>query len=302
MEKNLAGANNVTSVARKRLVGNAGNVLQSLLFGLLGVAVGALVGVLVWPHVSLPSFGGSVSLEGKVSVAEGELDAALGTYTYEGTKTPVTVREAIEQTSTLDAMRNDDGTYDVPSADVVLSLARNSILLKEAERRGLSASEDDARAYAQETLGTQDISLVAANYGMSAEQTLEQLRQSALLKKLRDAVVTTTVPVEPAQPAPSEAGKEDEMNPAYAQYIFALAGSEWNAETNSWVSDDGAYRTQLRDYTVSNDGATYSAAKAAYELAYAQYATAQRQVATEWTEFVNGLLSNASVELTSLVA
>jgi hypothetical protein len=212
------------------------------------------------------------------------------------------VREAIEETSSLDAVKNDDGTYDVPSADTLLSIARNRILLADAYDRGLEATEEDTMAYAQETLGTQDVAMIAANYNMGGDQALRHLQEAALLKKLKETVVTAEDPVAPEPPVAQVEGAEDVMDPRYAQYIIALAGEEWDAAANQWATDDGAFRTRLRDYTVSNDGATYSAALAAYEEAYARYATSLRKTSSEWTSYVNGLLSQSSIELSTLVA
>jgi hypothetical protein len=281
--------------------GRAGSVLSGLLLLLVGIAVGATTGILVYQRVILPRSSTEL-LRDKVTVTEDELNAALGSYRHDGQNVTVTVREAIEETSSLDAVKNDDGTYDVPSADTLLSIARNRILLADAYDRGLEATEEDTMAYAQETLGTQDVAMIAANYNMGGDQALRHLQEAALLKKLKETVVTAEDPVAPEPPVAQVEGAEDVMDPRYAQYIIALAGEEWDAAANQWATDDGAFRTRLRDYTVSNDGATYSAALAAYEEAYARYATSLRKTSSEWTSYVNGLLSQSSIELSTLVA
>lgn len=275
-------------------------VVPVVVAAVLALVVGVVVGVFVGPH--LPGSKSDAELAGRISVGEGELDNALGTYTYNGERIAVTIREAILETTTLDAARNSDGTYDVPSVDTVLSIARNHVLEEDAEERGLTADENDAKAYAQQTLGTDDFSQVAAGYGMDVDQVRELLTRSALLGKLRDEVVTTKPIAEPTPPQTAEEGKENEPSKAYATYVLGLVGDEWDANANSWAREDGPYREQLKDYTISNDEATYSAAQAAYFVAYSQYAQVEQQVSTEWTDYVNGLLSDVSVELVTLVA
>ena len=266
----------------------------------LALVIGLVVGVLVGPL--LPGRQSNANLAGRISVEEGELDDVLGTYTYDGERIPVTIREAILESTTLEAARNSDGTYDVPSVDTVLSIARNHVLEADAQERGLTADENDAKAYALQTLGTDDFSQVAAGYGMDVEQVRELLIRSALLGKLRDAVVTTAQIAEPMPPATAEAGREEEPTQEYASYVLGLVGDEWDPNANSWAREDGPYREQLKDYTISNEAATYSAAQAAYFVAYAQYAQVQQQVSTEWTDYVNGLLCDVPVELVSLVS
>ena len=89
---------------------------------------------------------------------------------------------------------------------------------------------------------------------------------------------------------------------AYGAYVVGLAGSEWDAGANTWASEDGPYYAELKNYTISNDAATYSAAQAAYNVALTQQAATERQRASEWTAYVNQILSDVTVELGTLVA
>lgn len=275
-------------------------VLRTVLLMLVAVAIGIAIGVFVYPLIPFP--GTRAALPGRTTVSEAELDTPLGTYTYQGNTTVVTVREAIEETMSLDAARNDDGTYTIPSADAVLSIARNHFLLVEADSRGIVASDEDALAYARDTWQTDDFSAVAASYNMSEEQVKELMRRAATIKKLRDEVVTTKSIPEPTAPAAPEAGQEDVMLPEYAQYIMSLVGDEWDANANSWAREDGPFHEQLKNFTISNDEATYSAAQAAYYVARTQYAAVEQQVAKEWTTYVNQILSEVTAELGTLVA
>lgn len=272
-----------------------------VLIVLLALVLGCVGGILLYPR--LPFGQPAMLVSGQVTVGDQDLDRTLGTYEQHGRTVSVSVREAIESTMSLDAARNSDGTYTLPSVDTVLALARNRLLVQEAESRGLVATDEDALAYARDMLGTDDTVMIAANYGMEVPQAQEQLRQAATLRKLRDAMVTTApLPVPaplPAAPAPEV---EHEPTAEYAQYVLSLAGTEWNAAENTWAAEGGPYQERLRDYTISNDAATYAAAQAAYEVANQQYALNQQQLSAEWTAFVNSVLSDVHVELGSLVA
>lgn len=276
------------------------NAIRTVLLVLVALVVGVGAGFFAYPLIPFP--GTQASLPGRTTVTESELDTPLGTYTYKGDTTTVTVREAIEETMSLDAARNADGTYAIPSADSVLSIARNHFLLLEADSQGIVASDEDALAYAREVWKTDDLAVIAASYSMTEDQVRELMRRSAAIKKLRDEVVTTEPFAEPTPPDAPEAGKEDEPMPQYAEYIMGIVGDEWDANANSWAREDGPFYAQLKNFTISNDAATYSAAQAAYYVARTQYAAVEQQISAEWTTYVNQILSEVTVELGTLVA
>lgn len=275
-------------------------VVRTLLLMLVCLLVGICAGLLAYPHIPFP--GTEASLPGRLTVTESELNTPLGSYSYQGDQTVVTVREAIEESMSLETARNADGTYNIPSVDSVLSIARNHFLLLEADSHGIAATDEDMLAYAREVWMTDDFSLIAASYGMSEEQVRDLMKRSATIKKLRDEVVTTEAIPEPTAPQTPEAGKEDEPEAQYAEYILGLVGDEWDANANSWARDDGPFHDQLKNFTISNDAATYSAAQAAYFVAQAQYAAVEQQISSEWTTYVNQILSDVTVQLGTLVA
>ena len=284
-----------------------GALIRTVLLLVVAVAVGFGVGMLVFSRTPLPEtphavVSGGSSLTGKSSVTAEELDDVLGTYTYNGNTTNVTVRQAIEESSSLEAVQNEDGTYELPSSDAVLSIARNSILLQEAAARNVLATDEEALAYAKDTLGTDDYATIASSYHMSAQKVKEQMQSAATIRKLKESVVTTKSIAQPQAPEPAEEGEEDTPQEGYATYVIGLLGDEWDSNANTWARENGAFREALRDYTISNDAATYSAAQAAYYVAHTQYAAIEQQVSKEWTGFVNERLSQATVQLSSLVA
>ena len=288
----------------------------------IGIACAALVIGILIGHFAMGGGAAAGGTLGKTTLTEAELDTTVGSYTYNGATSNITAREVIEQSSSLDAAKDADGNYTVPTADTVLTVARNKIIAAEAENRGITIADEDLSAYAEETLGTADIDSIASSYGMDAETVTELLRQSAQMTKLREDVVGSDLaeaPEAPSVPEYSTVDAEGNSLPAeeteanqkaayaepkaeYAEYIIALAGDEWDAEKGTWAAKDGPYATALADYEVTKDAASYDAAQAAYYVAYQNYSTAQSEVSGQWTEFVNGMLSNSSISVSTLVA
>ncbi|WP_314945163.1 hypothetical protein [Olsenella uli] len=264
------------------------------------VVVALVVGVL-GGHFLLGGIGGS-SLSGKTTLSEDQLDSVMGTYTYGGKTYDVTARDVITTQSSLSSAKQEDGSYKVPAADGVVSYARSAILAKAAEDQGISISDEDRDAYAQSTLGNSDYDSIASSYGMDADTVKKLISQSAAMSKLRDSVVTTNAGTAPTAPTKPADGQQDAATSDYAQYVIGLAGSEWDADNNGWAATDGPYATALSNYTITNDSATYEAAQAAYYVAYQQYSSTQSVAKSQWTNYVNGLLCNASISVFSLVA
>ena len=287
--------------AEVRRASTAAVVARTILLMLLTLLIGLVVGFFVRPLVKFPTSQAPVpSLPHKTSVSEAELDSVMGSYKVGSTTREVTVRDAILEEGTLDAAKLEDGTYRMPSADTVLALARNELLIQEADHRGIEATQSDIDAYALEIVGTSDIAQVAGIMGLDETAARESLARSATIKKLRDEVVGHTVLTEPVPPEAAPEGAEDTMLPQYGEYVIELAGDEWDRAANMWADENGRFRSGLRDYTITNDGATYSAALAAYEIAYAAYSEEEAAVAAVWTTYVNELLTESSAELLTL--
>jgi len=286
----------------------------------IGIAiVCAIIGGIIG-HFALG--GGTGKAIGKTTLTEAELDTVVATYAYNGATESVTAREVIEHNSSLQAAADEEGNYTVPSADTIISHVRNAIIVKAAEAEGVTVSDDDLVAYAEETLGSSDFASIGTSYSMDEEMVKELLRESALMNALRDKIVgdekysMPDAPAVPEVPTKGEDGEElseearaaaqeeayNAVSKDYADYIIALAGDEWDAKANGWKSEDGPYATALADYEVSNDGASYNAAEAAYYVAYEQYSTQQTDTQGKWTEYYNGILNNASINLNTLSA
>ena len=265
---------------------------KSVIKKLAAVACAALM---VFAVAACSSSAKSTGAIGKTVVTEDELDTVMGNYNFEGSSHEITIRNVIEEFTTLDAAVNEDGTYNVPSTDDVLSYIRNHIILDEADARGITATDEDIDAYCMDTYGMTDIDSIAASVGVTSEVAKEQLKDATLMSLLRGQVVTTDAGAAPTAPESSE--DEDAESEEYAQYIFDLVGDEWDAENDTWASTDGEYYAALSTYPISNDSASYEAAYAAYTVAYQDWYNQYTQMTSEWTDFANELFCKTSVSI-----
>lgn len=278
----------------------------------IGCVVAALaVGLAVGTFVIGVGPGGS-AVTGKIVVSEADLNSPAATFSSGGRAGNITVREVIEQTSSLAAAMGQDGSYAVPSADSVLSVARNKIVVADAENRGITATDEEIAAYAEAQLGTSDFAEIAKNYSMEERSAAAVLRDSCLMSKLRDEVLgeqgsaSVEMPASPPEPGTTtevdpETGEERIVDASgiatkeYADYIIALAGDEWDAEKGTWASEDGPYAKALAGYGVTPDGATYEAAATAYYVAFQAYTDASAAVSAVWNDYVNNLLAKSTI-------
>lgn len=267
-----------------------------LLIAACCLALGLLVG-----RFTLGGSAGSAALSGVTTIEESQLDDVFATYTYKGKTDTVTIRDCIEMSGQADSFKNSDGSYKLPSAELAMSAARNAIVEKEMDARGITATDEDMAAYAEEVLGMSDYDAIAEANGITVDEVKKHLTSACRLKTLREEVIDVEVPDQVTAPEPPEEGKEDEPTKEYADYILGLAGDEWNSKKGKWADKSSEYATALADYDISEDGATYEAASAAYYVAYQKYNLASQEYNNQWTSFINDLMSNASIEVGTLV-
>ena len=156
------------------------------------VAAAAIVGVLCG-HFLLGG-GSGFSLGGTTQLTADQLDTVIAEYTYNGKTEKVTARQVIAQNGSVESSANSDGSYNVPAATDVVSYARNQIVLSAADAQGITVSDDDVDAYANSMFGTTDYSTIASQYNIDEDTAKQTIKQSAVMSKLRDSVVTTTLP------------------------------------------------------------------------------------------------------------
>lgn len=268
---------------------------------LIGAVVIALVlGVLAGKFIL--GGGSAADFAGATTVSEADLDKAMATYTYNGTTGTVTVREAIESQVSLDSVKDGDGNYTIPAADDALSVARNRILAIVAENEGITVADDELSDYAEKITGESDIATIASNYSLTEDQAKEIIRESAVMYKLKEQVVSVQTGDVPTAPSTPNEGESDTANATYGAYIVALLGDEWDSEAGTWARTDGPYYEALKDEVFSADSATYAQAQAAYYVAYQQYASNSSTASSEWTAYVNQILATATITLNTLTA
>ncbi len=271
-----------------------------LVVALVGVAL--VLGVLFGRFV-LASIATNNQLSGVTTLAESEIDTVIGTYTYNGTRHEITVREVIEASMSLDAAVNSDGTYSMPTADEVLSYARNEILNVAVEDEGIEVTDEEVDAFAEDYLGSSDYASIASQWGVDEESAEQIVRESCAVYKLRQQIVGEAGTIEaPELPEECASGEEDLATAEYGAYIVGLLGDEWDTEADTWARTDGSYYAALGGYEFSSTSATYNQAIQAYYVAWTLYSEEYAAVSEQWTDYVNTLLSTAEITIYSLVA
>lgn len=262
----------------------------------VAVVIAAVVGF----FIGNGGFGGKGV--GSATLTEDQLDSTVASYSYNGKKSDITAREAIESQYSLDTVKDDDGNYTAPSADVILSYVRNQILLDAAEDEGITVSSKEMKKYAEDSIGTSDYKTMATQYGVSKDQAKQIVRQSAALQKLYKKKVgdsSASMPTAPTEPAD---GNEETASKDYADYIINLADDEWDSEKGTWKDADSTYAKAFADDAFTADSATYKQAMTAYYTAYQQYSSQASSASSKWTEYANGLYAKANISIYGLFA
>lgn len=261
----------------------------------IAVIVAAILGYVIGSDAFGPKGVGSATL------TEDQLDSVVATWTLDGATNKITARQAIESQYSLDTVKDENGTYPTPSADVILAYARNQVLLKEAEKRDVKIDDKELAAAAEDTLGTSDFSTIASQYQVTEDQAKEIVRQQVTIQKLYKTIVKDA-PTAPAAPEEPENGDSAAVSAEYAAYIIDLAGKEWDKEAGAWASPDGTYATALAGEEFTADSASYAQAQKAYAAAYQDYAKHAADSNQSWTEYVNTLFAKADITLYGLFA
>lgn len=272
---------------------------NSKIFIGVGAVVLFVLGIVIGRFL-LGGGGATGSLNGRTTLSEGELNTPIASYTYNGQTKEVTAREVIENTSGLDAAKQSDGTYAVPAADKIIGYVRNALVVAEAQSTGITVSDDDINNYMQTNFKTTDVSQVASAYKLSEDVAKKLINDAVIMKKYRDKVLITKLPDAPQAPTAPEDGNSETTSQEYAQYIIGLAGDEWDANNNTWASQDGDYYKQLSAYSISKDSASYAAAQTAYQVAMSKYSAVASKASQEWSQKINEILGKASIAVYSL--
>ena len=268
-----------------------------VLIAVVALAVGVALG-----HFFMGGSASSVSLNGRTTLSESELDSAIATYTFDGASHKITARDVLTFGGT-ELAANEDGTYSVPGAQSILNYAQTQIMLDDAAKRGITATDDDINEFIASSYGSDvDLETFASSMGMTEDAAREMFEYWVIISKLGEDVAGGTLPEAPVEPTAPEEGEEEAPTAEYAEYIIGLVGDEWDADANTWASSDGDYYATLSSYEISNDSATYAAASAAYSVAYTKYQEAYTAAAEEQNAYTTDLFSRADIQIGTLLS
>ena len=268
-----------------------------VVIAIVALAVGVALGYFLMGGPS----GSSVSLNGRSTLSESELDSTIATYTFDGATHKITARDVLTFGGS-ELVANDDGTYDVPGATSILNYAQTQLMLSDAEARGITATDDEINEFLATSYGSDvDLATFASGTGMTEDAAREMLEYWVIINKLGEDVAGGTLPEAPVEPTAPEEGEEETPTAEYAEYIIGLVGDEWDANANTWASSDGDYYATLSSYEISNDSATYAAASAAYSVAYTKYQEAYTAAAEMQNDYTNELFTRGSIQIGTLL-
>ena len=269
-----------------------------VVIAVVALAVGVALGYFLMGGPS----GSSVSLSGRATLSESELDSTIATYTYDGATHKITARDVLTFGGS-ELVANDEGTYDVPGAESILNYAQTQVMLSDAEARGITATDDEINEFLTTSYGSDvDLATFASGTGMTEDAAREMLEYWVIINKLGEDVAGGTLPEAPVEPTAPEEGEEETPTAEYAEYIIGLVGDEWDADANTWASSDGDYYATLSSYEISNDSATYAAASAAYSVAYTKYQEAYTDAAEMQNAYTNELFTRGSIQIGTLLS
>ena len=253
------------------------------------VIVGAIAGGVI-ASVALPK--AATSLTGATTVSEGQLSDAVGSYTLGGQTHEISARDALIAGGglTTDA---EDGSYEAPSAEDVLVVARQQAMVAKADERGITVSEDEISQYLSDTFGTDDAASVAEVYGYTEDEIRNLVIAAIKTQKLYVDVTGNEGGVGTAPDAPA-----DELSEAdAASYIIGVAGDNWNADEGAWADAESEMAKAVGDF--DGESATQEQAEAAYQIAYQAWDTRMNEVIDTWDAFCDEAYKDVAVTIYS---
>lgn len=231
--------------------------------------------------------GAATSLTGATTVSENQLSDTVGTYTLNGRTHNVSAREALIAAGALTT--NDSDSYDAPTAEDVLTVARNAAMSNAADERGITASEDEITQYLTDTFGTDDMAAAAEVYGYTEDELRSLIESSIKNQKLYIEVTDNEGGVGSAPTAPEDGLEGGDA----AAYIIEVAGNAWDAEAGAWADGESEMAQAVGDF--DGETATYEQAEAAYQVAYQTWNTRLTEVVDLWSDFCDETYKDVTV-------
>lgn len=270
------------------LSGENGNIAKAAIAGVCGIALGFVIG-----HFAVAPATGNVNKIGSTTTDQNNFNQVVCTYTTNGGTKTITMEDAVNY---MGGTTNAEGNYNVPSAEAILSLARNQIIEDVAKDSGITVTDDEMEDYAKKTYSVNSIKEMADTFGYEENQLKDMLRSTIIMQKLQEQKSGTISdpPVYPEQPK-----DEKEVTKENADAIIAYAGDNW--KDGKWAKDDGDWAKTMKDLKFSADGADYEAVLAAYQLAYQEYSEKYSEQQAAWTDYVNTLYKDSTIAIGTMV-
>ncbi len=231
-----------------------------------------------------------------ISLQESELDQKVGSYTYNGKTEDVTAKMAIENATSLEAAKLEDGNYPYPTAELILAYVRTQVMNSLVAQNGITVDDAQIQEFIKHNFGEMSLADVAKQFNLTEEKAKQILTDSAGAFELSKKV-SGGMPAEPQAPQAPEPGKETETTEAYAEYVKSLVGDAWDSEKNEWNPQGGNYYTALKDFSFDGKVADYNLAQAAYYVAYSDWTAQSKENSKTWLNFINQEYAKASVTI-----
>ena len=241
----------------------------------------------------------TVDMTAKTTLTTDELDTVVGRVEFDGKVTDITARQAIMLNGTLDG-----DSHDYPSADAVLSTARNIVMEADAKKRGIQADDEVLSEFMTDLLGSSDYETVAQQYQLDVDSLKALVRASYYSQEVRKQVIGTSTPTPVDPPETPDKDKEDIATRGYYDYIIESAGDEWDAKKGSWADEKGDFAVMLgssKTFDPKGKVATYDDALGAYQVLGGRYSAEASAQDTLWNDYMKKLLSGARISVYSLV-
>ena len=267
----------------------------------VGIAVACAVGGLAVGHVTgNPMFGSTATQKKELTSAE--LNTVVGRVSFDGQTIDITAKDAIMLNDTLSGDK-----HEYPTADMVVSTARNMIMQRDAEKRGIKVTDESLAEFAKGMLGSDDYKTIASEYQIDEESLKALVKSSYVSQEIRKQVVSVEgeEPELAAPPATPAEGESDKATSEYYTYIIDSAGEEWDANKKAWVDETSEFAQALQSsktFDPAAGTATYDDALAAYQVLGSRYSAKASTYDTLWNDYMKDLFSKANIMIYSLVA
>lgn len=257
------------------------------------LAIGLLVGHFAFGSVGVPG----VTNVGSATVTSSQTNEVIGTYTYKGAAHGISVQDILDYTG---GSADENGNYDLPSAETVMNYARAQITREAAKKENITVTDDDLTNFVKNQYGYESLEDFATQLNINQDQVKTLLEDAVAQQMLHDKIVGKTLTA-PTYPTAPEEGKTDEATADYAAYIQELAGDAWNKETGTWADADSDFAKATAEYDITNDSATFDAALAVYQVVYNSYSAEYQELEKTYTAYMDELYKDCTISIGTLV-